>query len=61
VEGEFVVTRLIYLYDILKELPPVFWEVTEALIRRPVQRPGNGRARQRTLRRAVRRTSGPRP
>jgi hypothetical protein len=36
VEGEFVVDRLIYLNDILKKLPPVFREVVEALIRRPV-------------------------
>jgi hypothetical protein len=36
VEGEFVVSRLIYLNDIFQKIPPVFRSVVEALIRRPV-------------------------
>jgi hypothetical protein len=36
VEGEFVVSRLIYLNDILRRLPPAFRAVAEALIRRPL-------------------------
>jgi hypothetical protein len=35
-DGEFVVNRLIALDDILAKLPPVFREVAELLIRRPV-------------------------
>lgn len=36
VEGAFTVTRLTYLNDILARLPPLFRQVAEALIRRPV-------------------------
>jgi hypothetical protein len=35
-EGEFEVTRLFYIHDILGRLPPVFRQIAEALIRRPV-------------------------
>jgi len=35
-EGEFVVSRLVYLNDILSRLPPPFRAVAEALIRRPL-------------------------
>jgi hypothetical protein len=36
VEGEFVVSRLLYINDILRRLPSAFRAVAEALIRRPV-------------------------
>jgi hypothetical protein len=35
-EGEFEVSRLFYIHDILRRLPPVFRQIAEALIRRPV-------------------------
>jgi hypothetical protein len=35
-EGEFVVSRLVYLNDILRKLPPVFRSVADAFIKRPV-------------------------
>jgi hypothetical protein len=35
-EGEFTVSRLYYLNDILQKLPPAFRAIAEALIRRPV-------------------------
>ena len=35
-EGVFTVSRLYYLNDILKKLPPAFRAIAEALIRRPV-------------------------
>ena len=35
-EGVFTVSRLYYLNDILKRLPPAFRAIAEALIRRPV-------------------------
>jgi hypothetical protein len=35
-EGEFTVSRLFYVNDILKKLPPGFRAIAEALIRRPV-------------------------
>jgi hypothetical protein len=35
-EGEFTVSRLFYLHDILRKLPPAFRPIAEALIRRPV-------------------------
>jgi hypothetical protein len=35
-EGEFTVSRLFYVNDILKKLPPGFRAVAEALIRRPI-------------------------
>jgi len=35
-EGEFTVSRLYYLNDILRKLPPVFRAIAEALIRRPL-------------------------
>ena len=35
-EGEFAVSRLYYLNDILRKLPPGFRSIAEALIRRPI-------------------------
>ncbi len=35
-EGEFSVSRLFYIHDILRRLPPAFRAIAEALIRRPV-------------------------
>ena len=35
-EGEFAVSRLFHLNDILRKLPPAFRSIAEALIRRPV-------------------------
>ncbi len=35
-EGEFEVSQMFFIHDILKRLPPVFRQIAEALIRRPV-------------------------
>jgi hypothetical protein len=35
-EGEFAVSRLYYINDILRKLPPGFRSIAEALVRRPV-------------------------
>jgi hypothetical protein len=35
-EGQFEVSRLFYIHDILERLPPFFRSIAEALIRRPI-------------------------